>query len=240
VAAATLNSVTRTSVARSPSARELNHRSLSVSSSSSADTVVAGEPLHDGNCVVVQRAGIEQEGPRVAHRPPALRVARRCSSTIRAKNLGGQCACATGVARVELFHPPPHALALLEHRHLVACDALVREVRDVLGVMQEGHLVVVRPEQQDPAAKLHEPLERRAGAERVVPRLVGEEMRRVRAPATNRRDVVVHDRARVGAQHLDEAPLSRADRAVRASKGGIFSRSSASTSGVSVLRAHSS
>ena len=73
--------------------------------------------------------------------------------------------------RVDLRHLPPHAHAILEHRHLEARDALVGNVDDVLRVMQERHVVVIGSEEQDLAVELDESLEERPVAEREVPRL---------------------------------------------------------------------
>ena len=98
----------------------------------------------------------------------------------------------------------------IEHRHLEAHHALVRHLDEVLGVVQERDLVVVAPEQEDASSELDEPRQRRPRAVGVVPGLGRKQRRRVWPTADEPHDVVVGDRARPGAQQLDERARCRA------------------------------
>src|ERR671925_184617 len=77
--------------------------------------------------------------------------------------------------RVELLHLAPHSLAVLEDWHPEACDTFVRDVDDVLRVVQEGHGVVIAPEQENPSVAFDESFEGRLATECIVPRLAREQ-----------------------------------------------------------------
>ncbi len=113
--------------------------------------------------------------------------------------------------RVELLLIAPHALAVLQHRHFVFRDNLVGNVDDVLGVVEEGDLVVITSDQQNLAIELDEAFERRAVAERVAPRLRREQMSGLFSPRGEARGVIVDDRAGRRAEEFDErAVVARA------------------------------
>src|SRR5688572_21932118 len=108
---------------------------------------------------------------------------------------------------VELGHVAPYALAACHDRHLEADDPLVGNVHDVLGVMEECHGVVIGAEEQDLAVESDQSLEDRAGAKRVVPRLLGEQVVCPRAPDDESRRVAVDPRAGVRAEELDQGAV---------------------------------
>jgi len=74
----------------------------------------------------------------------------------------------------------------------------------VLGVVEEGHGIVVAAEQEDLAVELQEPLEGRPTAERVVPRLPGNEVDGLSAPHDEACDVRMDHGAGIRAQELDQ------------------------------------
>ena len=61
----------------------------------------------------------------------------------------------------------------------------------MLGVMEEGHGIVIAAEQQDLAVEPQEPLERRVVAEGVVPRLTRDQVGGMLPPHDEARDVRV-------------------------------------------------
>jgi len=58
-----------------------------------------------------------------------------------------------GAARVDLLHLFPDADTVVEDRHFKHRDAQAGHVEDVLGVMQERHLIVIAADQQDLAER---------------------------------------------------------------------------------------
>ncbi len=126
---------------------------------------------HDGQGELKQSACIEQKcrgGSDGAAGVAGLRkipVGQRCEEALGPGRMG---ACR---GRVNLLHVAPHAPAVLEHGYHEPRHALVRDVEDMLGVVQERDGVVIAAEQQDPAVQLDEALDRRTAAVGVVPRL---------------------------------------------------------------------
>jgi hypothetical protein len=109
---------------------------------------------------------------------------------------------------VNLLGPPPYPRVVFLDRHLKTSNALVRNVENVLGIVQEGNGVVVRSQEEDLAVKLDETLERRAPAESIVPGLGRDEIVRLPSPDHEASDVRVDARSRVGAEELDEGTVA--------------------------------
>ena len=105
---------------------------------------------------------------------------------------------------IEFFHLSPNAPAILVNRHLVSRHSLVRDVDDVLGIVEEGHVVVVAADQQDLATELHEPIEGRVAAEGVVPRLIRYQVAGMLPPDDEACHVRVDHRTGIRAKELDE------------------------------------
>ena len=127
------------------------------------------------------------------------------------------------VRTVELFHVAPDAPSVLQHGYFELRDPFAGHVHDVLGIVEEGDVVVIASEQQNAPVECHETLERRSVAEGVVPRLLGKEMRHVRAAGSEPRDVLIDARAWRGAEELRERTIvAGCARRVRVERGELF------------------
>jgi hypothetical protein len=108
------------------------------------------------------------------------------------------------VAGIDLLHLPPHSPAVLDDWNLESRDPFIWNVDDVLGVVQEGDVVVVAAEQQDTPVEVQEPIERRAVPERIVPGARRHQVGGLASPGDEARHVIVDERSRRRAQELDE------------------------------------
>src|SRR5262245_57851782 len=120
---------------------------------------------------------VEQHARRAADR---ARAARRAPRRSRDEIIDDERECILRPARmhplaagVELLAVDPGSRSMAHDRHLVAGDTLALERRDMLGKMQQRHLVMARAEQQYLPARLAQLVQRRAMTEPVVPGLVG-------------------------------------------------------------------
>ena len=147
---------------------------------------------------------VEQEAVRVADAAAAVLRLRQIRVDDLREEAIGPVRVRAGAAGIDFLHFLPDPLAVLEPRHFHRHDPEAGHVEDVLGVMQEGHGVVIAADQQDLAVELDEPFERRAAAERKIPGC--SEIRwRAFAPHTDEaRDVVVDERSRIRTEELDE------------------------------------
>jgi hypothetical protein len=73
--------------------------------------------------------------------------------------------------------------------------------------MEEGHGIVVRPEQHNLAIEPQEPLQRRIGTESIIPRLACKEVLRLLTPADETGNMVIHMRTWKGPEEFDEYPI---------------------------------
>src|ERR1043166_1430598 len=158
---------------------------------------------------------IEQTARRNEHavRVPDLAAAVPGALQVRVENLREEMVRPVGVyaraRRVVFLATPPHPLAVLIDRHLEARDPFVRNVHDMLGVVQEGDRVVVGPEHEDLAIALEKPLERRAGAKGVLPPMGANDGAGVLPPDDEPRGMIVDARVRPGSKELDRSEERR-------------------------------
>jgi hypothetical protein len=75
----------------------------------------------------------------------------------------------------------------LEFRH-----ALLRDVDNVLDVMEKHHVIVVATEQQYSAVDLDKAVEKRFGAESIIPRLRKYEVGGAASPHDEPGDMIIH------------------------------------------------
>jgi len=73
--------------------------------------------------------------------------------------------------------------------------------------MEEGHGIVVRPEQHNLAIEQQEPLQRRIGTESIIPRLACKEVLRLLTPRDETDEMVIPVRNWKGHEELDEYPI---------------------------------
>src|SRR5438874_10833915 len=109
--------------------------------------------------------------------------------------------------RIEFLHVAPYPRAMLQDRYFEALDAFVRNVHDVLRVMQQRHGIVIAAGEQDLPIQLDESLERGVMSNRVIPRLPREEILGVPAPRDESCRVRIDARPWIRPQHLYESAV---------------------------------
>jgi len=57
---------------------------------------------------------------------------------------------------IKFLHISPYARTVIVHRDSKCRDALVRDLHNVLGVMEQRHMIVVAPDEQNLPMQLHE------------------------------------------------------------------------------------
>jgi len=92
---------------------------------------------------------------------------------------------------VKFLHLSPHARAVVIDRDPELHHSLTRNIDDVLGVVEKGHVVVIAPKQQNLAIEVHEPIEDRPKAEGVIPRLIRDEVAGASSPHNKPRHVLL-------------------------------------------------
>ena len=124
------------------------------------------------------------------------------------------------VSVVQARHRPDHRTTGREDEPMAAHAALVRNVRQVLRVMQQRDRVTVRPQAQHLPAAPHQPVEWGTPPVVVVPRHVRHPRRRI--PAAGGESpfrVVGRHRPRHRAEHLGEHPAFRIGRRLEVVEG---------------------
>src|SRR5687768_12912186 len=123
-----------------------------------------------------QSGCVNEEGSRAADLSAAVIGVRQVGADDASEEPVRPVGVSSLTGSIDFLHSPPHPRSVFVNGNLVLRDALIRNVDDVLGVVEEGHVVVIAAEQKDLAAGVDESLERRAGAERIIPRLTDDEV----------------------------------------------------------------
>ncbi len=178
----------------------------SLTSSRRAACAIGCHRLHHRQGKCQQPSRVEQETLRVADSPAVVAGLGQIRVHEPREEAVGPVRMRP-VAGIELLHVPPDACAAVADGHLEPRHALARDVDDVLGVVKEGHGVVIAAEQQDLAVERDEPIEGRGATEGVVPRLLRVQVLGMPAPRDKARDVMVDSRTRIRAKEFDEGAV---------------------------------